>query len=106
MNSETSATLKIRMLNLSKKELFRDLDKAVDVDQSQIFNKIYEEEFGMAGGEPYGCMIGDSEFTNHPEDIDVLANMSNVAAAVVGPFIYAPGARMLGFDSYTELSNP
>ena len=59
MNSETGATLKIRMLNLSKRELFRDLDKAVEFDQSQIFKKIYEEEFGTAGGEPYGCMIGD-----------------------------------------------
>src|SRR5690554_3434016 len=106
MNSETSATLKIRMLNLSKKELFRDLDKAVEFDQSQIFKKIYEEEFGMAGGEPYGCMIGDFEFTNHPEDIDLLTNMSNVAAAGFCPFISAAGAGMFGFDSFTELSKP
>src|SRR5690554_1442830 len=106
MNSETSATLKIRMLNLSKKELFRDLDKAVEFDQSQIFKKIYEEEFGMAGGEPYGCMIGDFEFTSHPEDIDLLTNMSNVAAAGFCPFISAAGAGMFGFDSFTELSKP
>lgn len=106
MNSETSSTLKVRMFNISKKELFRDLDKAVEFDQSQIFKKIYEEEFGMAGGEPYGCMIGDFEFTNHPEDIELLTNMSNVAAAGFCPFISAAGAGMFGFDSFTELSKP
>jgi len=106
MNSETGATLKIRMLNLSKRELFRDLDKAVEFDQSQIFKKIYEEEFGTAGGEPYGCMIGDFEFTNHPEDIDLLSNMSNVAAAGFCPFISAAGSGMFGFDDFTELSKP
>ena len=106
MNSETGSTLKIRMLNLNKRELFRDLDKAVEFDQSQIFKKIYEEEFGTAGGEPFGCMIGDFEFTSHPEDIDLLSNMSNVAAAGFCPFISAAGAGMFGFDDFTELSKP
>ncbi len=106
MNSETGTTLKIRMLNLSKRELFRDLDKAVEFDQSQTFKKIYEEEFGTAGGEPYGAMIGDFEFTSHPEDIELLSKMSNVAAAGFCPFISAAGAGMFGFDSYTELSKP
>lgn len=106
MNSETGKTLKIRMLNLSKRELFRDLDKAVEFDQSQIFKKMYEEEFGTAGGEPYGAMIGDFEFSNHPEDIELLTKMSNVAAAGFCPFISAAGAEMMGFDSFTELSKP
>jgi type VI secretion system protein ImpC len=106
MNSETGQTLKIRMLNLSKRELFRDLDKAVEFDQSQTFKKIYEEEFGIAGGEPYGCMIGDFEFSNHPEDIDLLSKMSNVAAAGFCPFISAAGSDLFGFDDYTELSKP
>lgn len=106
MNSETGATLKIRMLNLSKRELSRDLEKAVEFDQSQTFKKIYEEEFGTAGGEPYGCIIGDYEFSNHPEDIDLLSNMSNVAAAGFCPFISAAGSDMFGFDDYTELSKP
>ena len=106
MNSETGATMKIRMLNLSKRELFRDLDKAVEFDQSQTFKKIYEEEFGTAGGEPYGCMIGDFEFTNHPEDIELLSKMSNVAAAGFCPFISAAGSEMFGFDDFTELSKP
>lgn len=106
MNSETGKTLKIRMLNLSKRELFRDLDKAVEFDQSQIFKKMYEEEFGTAGGEPYGAMVGDFEFSNHPEDIELLTKMSNVAAAGFCPFISAAGAEMMGFDSFTELSKP
>lgn len=106
MNSETGTSLKIRMLNISKRELFKDLDKAVEFDQSQIFKKMYESEFGTAGGEPYAAMIGDYEFTNHPEDIDLLSKMSNVAAASFCPFISAAGAQMFGFDDFTELSKP
>lgn len=106
MNSETGATLKIRMMNITKRELFRDLDKAVEFDQSQTFKKIYEEEFGTAGGEPFGSMIGDFEFTSHPEDIELLSKMSNVAAAGFCPFISAAGAGMFGFEEFTELSKP
>ena len=89
MNSETSAKLKLKVLNVSKRELFKDLDRAVEFDQSQIFKKLYENEFGTPGGEPYGALIGDYEFTNHPEDIDLLSKMSNVAAAAFCPFISA-----------------
>lgn len=106
MNSETSSTLKIRMLNISKRELFKDLDKAVEFDQSQIFKKIYEAEYGTAGGEPYGTLIGDYEFTNHPEDIDLLQNMAGVAASGFCPFVTAAGSEMFGFEDFTELSNP
>lgn len=106
MNSETSATLKIKVLNSSKRELFNDLDKAVEFDQSQAFKKLYENEFGMPGGEPYGTLIGDYEFTNHPEDIDLLSKMSNVAAAAFCPFVTAAGPGLFGFDSWQELSKP
>lgn len=106
MNSETGTSMKIRMMNITKRELFKDLDKAVEFDQSQTFKKIYEEEFGTAGGEPYAALIGDYEFTNHPEDIDLLSKMSNVAAAGFAPFISAAGPGMFGFDSYEELSKP
>ncbi len=106
MNSETGSGLKLRMLNISKRELFKDLDKAVEFDQSQIFKKMYEAEFGTAGGEPYGAMIGDYEFTNHPDDIELLSKMSNVAAASFCPFVTAAGAGMFGFEDYTELSKP
>ncbi len=106
MNSETSSQLKIRMLNLSKKELTKDLEKAVEFDQSQTFKKIYESEFGIAGGEPYAALIGDYEFSGHPDDLDLLSNMSNIAAAGFCPFISAASPEMFGFDSFTELSKP
>ncbi|MGF1462460.1 MAG: type VI secretion system contractile sheath large subunit [Maricaulaceae bacterium] len=105
-NSLTSSDLKIRVMNVSKKELSKDLSKAVDFDQSQTFKKIYESEFGMAGGEPYGALIGDYYSSNHPDDIELLRNMSNVAAGAFAPFVSAAGAGMFGFDSYTELSKP
>lgn len=105
-NSETGSQLKIRMLNISKKELSKDLEKAVEFDQSQIFKKIYESEFGTAGGEPYAALIGDYEFSAHPDDLDMLSSMSNVAAAGFCPFISAADPNMFGFDSFTELSKP
>ncbi|GAA3918555.1 type VI secretion system contractile sheath large subunit [Litoribacillus peritrichatus] len=106
MNSETNASLKIRMISLSKKELYKDLSKAVEFDQSQVFKKVYESEFGTPGGEPYGTLIGDYEFTNHPEDIETLTNMSNVAASGFCPFISASSPALFGFDEWTELSKP
>lgn len=105
-NTETGSGMKIRMMNVSKRELFKDLDKAVEFDQSQIFKKMYESEFGTAGGEPYGAMIGDYELSNHPDDIELLSKMSNVAAASFCPFITAAGAGMFGFEDFTELSKP
>jgi type VI secretion system protein ImpC len=105
-NSETSSQLKIRMLNISKKELSRDLEKAVEFDQSQIFKKIYESEFGTAGGEPYSALVGDYEFNASPDDVNLLTNMSNIAAAGFCPFISASAPEMFGFETYTELSKP
>jgi type VI secretion system protein ImpC len=106
MNSETSTMLKIKVLNLSKRELFRDLDRAVEFDQSQLFKKVYEGEFGMPGGAPYGALIGDYEFTNHPEDIELLSKASSVAAAAFAPFISAAAPGLFGFDNWTELAKP
>lgn len=106
MNSETSAMLKIKVLNVSKRALFNDVDKAVEFDQSQIFKKLYENEFGTPGGEPYGALIGDYEFINHPEDIDLLGKMSNVAAAAFCPFISAADPKLMGFESWQELTKP
>ncbi|MFP8968220.1 type VI secretion system contractile sheath large subunit [Pokkaliibacter sp. CJK22405] len=105
-NTETSQTLKIRVLSLSKKDLHRDLTKAVDFDQSQIFKKVYESEFGTPGGEPYGAIVGDYEFTSHPEDIETLSLMSNVAAAGFSPFLSAANPALFGFDDWSELSRP
>ena len=106
MNTETSTQLKLRVMNISKKELAKDLEKAVEFDQSQTFKKIYESEFGTAGGEPYAALIGDYEFSSHPDDIDLLTNVSNIAAAGFCPFISATAPEMFGFDSFTELSKP
>jgi type VI secretion system protein ImpC len=105
-NSETGTALKIRTLNLPKREMTRDLTKAVEFDQSQLFKKLYENEFGTPGGEPYGTLIGDYEWTNHPDDVETLRLMSNVAAAGFSPFISAAGPGMFGFKDYTELSKP
>ena len=106
MNSDTSSQLKIRVLNISKRDLYKDLSKAVEFDQSQIFKKLYENEFGTPGGEPYGALIGDYEFSQHPEDIELLEKMSNVSAAAFAPFISAAGPKMFGFEDYTELAKP
>jgi len=106
MNSETGSGLKIRMLNVGKRELFKDLSKAVEFDQSETWKKLYENEFGTPGGEPYGALIGDYEFSNHPDDIELLSNMSNVAAGAFCPFITSPGCQFFGFDSWEELSKP
>ncbi|MCF6261164.1 MAG: type VI secretion system contractile sheath large subunit [Gammaproteobacteria bacterium] len=106
MNSETSSQLKIRVMNISKTEIAKDLSKAVEFDQSQTFKKIYESEFGIAGGEPYAALIGDYEFSSHPDDIDLLSNISNIAAAGFCPFISATAPEMFGFESFTELSKP
>jgi len=106
MNSETSETLKIRVLNCPKKQLFKDMDRAVEFDQSQLFKKLYEDEFGTPGGAPFGALIGDYEFTNHPEDIDLLAKVSGVAASAFCPFISAADPNLFGFDEWTELTKP
>lgn len=106
MNSETGEQLKIRVLNCGKRELFKDMDRAVEFDQSQLFKKLYEDEFGTPGGAPYGALIGDYEFTNHPEDIDLLSQVSGVAAAAFCPFLSAADPKLFGFDEWTELSKP
>jgi len=106
MNTETSGSLKLKVFNGSKKDIAKDLSKAVEFDQSQTFKKIYESEFGSPGGEPFGAMIGDYEFTNHPDDIEFLNNMSNVAAAAFCPFLTAADPALFGFENWTELSKP
>ncbi|APZ92327.1 type VI secretion protein, EvpB/ family [Fuerstiella marisgermanici] len=106
MNSETSKQLKLRVLNVSKREVFKDLDKAIEFDQSVLFKKLYEDEFGMPGGEPFGSLVGDFEFTNHPEDIDLLEKISGVCAAAHCPFISAASPNLFGMESWEELSKP
>src|SRR5690606_10058874 len=101
--SETGTQLKIKVLNASKREIFKDLDKAIEFDGSQLFKKLYENEFGMPGGEPYGALVGDYEFENHPDDISLREKISGVAAAAFCPFIAAASPKLLGLSSFTEL---
>ena len=105
-NSETSANLKIRVLNVSKKELSRDLARATEFDQSLIFKTVYENEFGTPGGEPYGALIGDYEFGRNQDDIDLLRGMATVSAAGFCPFVSAVSPTMFGFGNFADLSKP
>lgn len=106
MNSETGTNLKIKLLNTRKLEIQKDLAKAVEFDQSQLFKKVYEDEFGTPGGEPYAVLICDYEFENTPDDIDMLTSMSGVSAAAFCPLIAEASSTLFGFNSWTELSKP
>jgi type VI secretion system protein ImpC len=103
-NSETGTMLKIKVFNVSKKDLTKDMEKAAEFDQSALFKKVYEEEFGTFGGAPFGALIGDYEFTNHPQDMSLLEKISNVAASANAPFVAAASSQLFGWDSYTELA--
>ena len=98
--------IKIRVISMSKRELWKDVDGAGEFDQSQIFRKVYDEEFGMPGGTPYGALLGDYEFTNHPNDVELLAKMSEVAAASFAPFLTSPAPALLGIESFADLQQP
>lgn len=104
--SETSDMLKIKVLNVSKKELLRDLQRAPEFDQSAMFKKVYEEEFGIFGGAPFAALVGDYEFGKHPEDIELLERVSNVAAAAHAPFLTAASNELFNLESYTSLDQP
>lgn len=106
MNTETSTRLKLRVLNVTKKELLNDLEKAVEFDQSVLFKQIYEEEYGTFGGNPYSCLVGDYEFGRHPQDIALLEKLSGVAAAAHAPFIGGVDAKMFDLASFTDLPKP
>jgi type VI secretion system protein ImpC len=104
--SETSENLKIKVMNVTKKELLKDMEKAPEFDQSLLFKKVYEEEFGMFGGHSYGVMIGDFEFGFNPQDMALLEKISEVAAAAHAPFISAASPKMFNWESFTELGGP
>jgi type VI secretion system protein ImpC len=105
-NTSTGETLKIRMLNIGKDELRKDLEDAAEFDQSEIFRKIYRDEFSTPGGIPFSTMIGDYEFTKSNDDIALLSNMSQVAAAGFCPFISAASPELFGFGTWTDLNKP
>jgi type VI secretion system protein ImpC len=107
-STETGSLLKIRFMDISKRELRRTLRKfhGTAWDQSPLFRKIYEEEYGQFGGEPYGVLIGDYEFDHRPEDVMLLAEISRVAAAAHVPFIAAAAPSVMQMDDWRELANP
>jgi type VI secretion system protein ImpC len=107
-NSETDATLKLRIMNVSKNELYRDLRMYPDAkwDQSPLFKKLYEAEFGQLGGEPFGCLVGDYHFDHSATDVRLLRDLGKVAAASHCPFISGSAPTLLGMDSWNELTNP
>jgi type VI secretion system protein ImpC len=104
--SETSDKLKIKVLNVTKKELLRDLQRAPEFDQSAMFKKVYEEEYGIFGGAPFGALVGDYEFGRGPEDIELLEKVAQVASAAHAPFLTATSPEMLNMDSFTAIDAP
>lgn len=110
--AEASRTIKIRVLDISWGEVSKDIERALDVDQSQLFQKIYSEEYGTPGGEPYGVIIGDYEISHkrsarHPyDDISTLSGMSQIAAASFAPFICSVSSEFFGLDDFSTLGMP
>jgi type VI secretion system protein ImpC len=104
--TETGTMLKIKVLNVSKKELLRDLQRAPEFDQSALFKKVYEEEYGVFGGAPFGALLGDYEFSRSGQDIELLEKVSQVAAAAHAPFITAASSEMLNLESFSQLDAP
>lgn len=107
-NTATSENLKIRVMNISMKDLAKTLKKykGTTWDQSPIFKKIYEEEYGTAGGEPFGCLIGDYYFDQSAPSLEVLKGIAQIAAAAHAPFIASASPAMINLDSWQELANP
>jgi type VI secretion system protein ImpC len=105
-HTSTGAGMKIQVFNATKKELVRDFRSAVEFDQSALFKKVYEEEFGTFGGAPFGTLIGDFEFTRNAEDMYFVEQMAHVAAAAHAPFISAASPELFGLDSFADLGRP
>jgi type VI secretion system protein ImpC len=107
-NTETDEMLKIRVLNISKKDLGKTLKKFKGTawDQSPIFKQIYEQEYGQFGGEPYGCLVGDYHFDHSPPDVELLSGIAEVSASAHAPFIAGAAPTTLQMDSWQELANP
>ena len=104
--TETGTNLKLRLLNVSKKELLKDLEGAVDHDMSVLFKKLYEEEYGTFGGHPYSLLIGDYYFGRDPQDIALLERLSKVAAAAHAPLITAAAPSLFDMTEFTDLGVP
>src|SRR5678815_3545573 len=107
-NTETDEQLKIRVMNVSKQDLGKTLKryKGTAWDQSPLFKKLYEEEYGQFGGEPYGALVGDYHFDHTPPDVELLGEMSKLAASAHAPFITGASPSVMQMESWQELANP
>lgn len=103
--SETGQSLKIRVLNATKNDMLKDMQRASEFDQSSVWKAIYEEEFGTFGGASYGLLMGDYQFTNHPQDVKFLEEISHVAAAAHAPFIASANEGMFNWDGFEEMGD-
>jgi len=104
--SETGEQLKVKVLNVTKKDLLKDLQRAPEFDQSALFKKVYEEEYGVFGGSPFGALLGDFEFDRSGQDIELLEKVAQVAAAAHAPFITGTSPDMLNLESFTQMDAP
>jgi type VI secretion system protein ImpC len=107
-NTETDEHLKIRVMNITKTDLGKTLKKFKGTawDQSPIFKKVYEQEYGQFGGEPFGCLVGDYHFDHSPPDVELLGEMAKVCAAAHAPFITGGSPNVMQMDSWQDLANP
>jgi type VI secretion system protein ImpC len=107
-NTETDEMLKIRVMNITKKDLGKTLKKFKGVawDQSPLFKKLYEEEYGQLGGEPFGCLVGDYQFDHTPPDVELLGQIAQISAASHAPFVAAAAPSLMGMESWQQLANP
>lgn len=106
MTTETSTHLKLRLFNITKQEILQDLERAIEFDQSALFKKIYEEEYGTFGGHPYSCLVGDYTFGRHPMDLELIQKISQVAAAAHTPFITAADPKLFDLDTFEDMGVP
>jgi type VI secretion system protein ImpC len=104
-NSLTGPMLKIRVMSLTKKDLLKDFERALEFDQSTLFKKIYEDEYGTFGGSPFGALLGDFEFSNHPQDLSLLESIAGVSAAAHAPFISAASPGLFGWETFSEMTD-
>jgi type VI secretion system protein ImpC len=105
-NTETSSRLKLRVLDVTETEMRDDLEKALDFDQSALFKKIYEEEYGTLGGKPYGCLVADIAINRSAPSLSLLKKLASVAAAAHAPLIAAADAKLFDLEGFDELPNP
>lgn len=106
MNSETGESLKIKVLNISKKELKQDFDAAAEFTESALWKKVYEYQFGLYGGDPFAALVGDFEFGKGPQDVALMSSITEIAAAAHAPFISGVAPDMFNMDSFTQMPDP